>query len=418
MNTVLIFITISSLLSFHFRISSDLPLRATSTVSETDAENKYFHNTAFLYSDNYSSLAFSSDINPNEKPDFQLIDKHATAETKAMHARLKELTKRGIMFAHQDDLAYGHAWYGDDGRSDVRDVCGDYPAVVGWELGHVEIASEYNLDSIYFTDMKRYIFQTHRRGGFNTISWHADNILTGNTAWDCKQTTVVKSILPGGDKHSEYKIWLDRLASFFADLKDEYGKPIPVIFRMYHEHTGDWFWWCSAQCTPQEYIALWKMTIEYLRDTKQIHNLIYAYSPSDVGSRQEYLERYPGDDFVDILGFDCYAAIDRMDWYKQRMKLNLDIMTDYAMTANKIACLSETGLEGVKDTAYFSETLFPLIENYALSYVLVWRNAWQIKTHYYAPFPGHPAADDFRRFTQFNRIIMCKDLSAIINRKR
>ncbi|MDR2563334.1 MAG: glycoside hydrolase family 26 protein [Prevotellaceae bacterium] len=342
--------------------------------------------------------------------DFHPIDKHATTETKAMYSRLKELAKRGIMFGHQDDLAYGHDWFREAGRSDVKDVCGDYTAVVGWELGHIEIAATYNLDSINFDDMKQYILQAHRRGSFNTISWHCDNIITGNTAWDCRQNTVVKSILPGGDNHNKYKTWLDRLAAFLSDLKDDEGRPLPVMFRMYHEHTGDWFWWCSKQCTPEEYIALWRMTLEYLRDVKQIHNLIYVYSPSDVNDVKEYLERYPGDDFVDMLGFDCYAAADKMSWYEERMKNNLDIITRYANEVNKIACLSETGLEGIVDTAYFTDTLYPLIENYEISYLLLWRNAWQMKTHFYVPFAGHSSSDNFRRFIQFPRILMCKNI--------
>lgn len=40
--------------------------------------------------------------------------------------------------------------------------------------------------------------------------------------------------------------------------------------------------------------------------TKQVHHLLYAYSSSNVQSEEHYLERYPGDQYVDILGFDHY----------------------------------------------------------------------------------------------------------------
>ena len=89
-------------------------------------------------------------------------------------------------------------------------------------------------------------------------------------------------------------------------MKDENGAYIPVIFRMYHEHTGDWFWWSSQQSTPEEYKQLWIMTCDYLQKTKQVHHLLYAYSSSNVQSEEHYLERYPGDQYVDILGFDHY----------------------------------------------------------------------------------------------------------------
>ena len=54
----------------------------------------------------------------------------------------------------------------------MKAITGDYPAVNGWEIGHIEIDAPYNLDSVYFTDMKRLIGEVHERGGINTISWH------------------------------------------------------------------------------------------------------------------------------------------------------------------------------------------------------------------------------------------------------
>src|SRR5436190_18227416 len=71
-------------------------------------------------------------------------DKKATKETVALYNNLKKLLSKGFMFGHQDDLAYGVGWKYDAstssaGRSDIKDVTGDYPAVYGWELGHLEI---------------------------------------------------------------------------------------------------------------------------------------------------------------------------------------------------------------------------------------------------------------------------------------
>src|SRR5690606_12616816 len=167
-----------------------------------------------------------------------------------------------------------------DGKSDFKDVTGGYPAVVGWEIGDVELGKSYNLDSVYFENMRKFVRQTAERGGVSTFSWHANNIATGGNAWDCKQDTVVKSILPGGVHHEEYLRWLSKVGDFFLSLTDDEGKLIPVVFRPYHEHTGSWFWWGADQCTPDEYKALWKMTIDYFQQEKQIHHILYCYSPS------------------------------------------------------------------------------------------------------------------------------------------
>jgi len=343
-----------------------------------------------------------------------LVDRNATPATQALFKNMMLNLDKGIMVAHQDDAAYGHDWYGEAGRSDVKDVTGDYPAVTGWELGHIEIGAAYNLDSIYFSDMKRLIREVYERGGINTISWHSDNIATGKTAWDCAQDTVVKSILPGGSNHVKFLVYLDRLAAFFHDLKDKNGEPIPVIFRMFHEHTGSWFWWGARQCTPEEYNGLYRMTVKYLRDTKQLHNLLYAFSPADVATEKEYLLRYPGDKWVDIIGFDTYAfgtETKDIDQYKQKMTAGLSIVTKYAAKTGKIPVMAETGMEGVKLNDYFTKILYPIIQPYKISYVLFWRNAFNKPTHFYLPYAGHASAADFKKFTGMPGILLNKEIS-------
>lgn len=349
---------------------------------------------------------------------YRPIDKDATTATVKLYNQLFSLMDKGIMLGHQDDLAYGHGWYKQPGRSDVKDVLGDYPAVVGWELGHVEIGAQYNLDSVFFSDMKQYIKDTYKRGGITTLSWHGDNIATGNTSWDCAQDTVVRSILPGGVHHEQYLIWLGRVGDFFLDLKDEKGELIPVVFRMYHEHTGNWFWWCKEQCTPDEYKKLWIMTVEYLRDTKQVHNLLYAYSPAALGNGEsEFLERYPGDDYVDIVGYDSYAmGTDSIaaSKYKDEMTKSLQIVTNYAAKAKKLPIIGETGMEAIPDTTYYTETVYPIINHYKIAWILFWRNAWESDkpNHYYTPFKGHKSANDFQKFADKENILLLKDIQS------
>ena len=185
------------------------------------------------------------------------VDANATKKTKALYANLKKIAQRGIMFGHQDDAVYGIGWKYDSGRSDVKSVSGDYPAVFGWELGNLELGRSHSLDSVSFDTIRTRIKEVYSRGGVNTISWHVNNPLGGN-AWNCNSTEAVKSVLPGGAQNELFKVWLDRLATFIGSLRDDKGNAIPILFRPFHEHTGGWFWWGSKQCTPQEYIALLK----------------------------------------------------------------------------------------------------------------------------------------------------------------
>lgn len=72
-----------------------------------------------------------------EKEILKIVDKNATQETKALYAQLWQIRKKGFMFGHHDDLMYGRKWYNEAGRSDTKDVCGDYPAVFSVDLAEV-----------------------------------------------------------------------------------------------------------------------------------------------------------------------------------------------------------------------------------------------------------------------------------------
>ncbi|MEJ0101955.1 MAG: glycosyl hydrolase [Bacteroidota bacterium] len=109
-------------------------------------------------------------------------DNNATKETIQLYRNLKRVINIGILFGHQDDLAYGTGWKYEEGRSDIKDVTGDYPAVYGWELGGIELDHDVNLDSVPFNKMKQFIQDGYRRGGVITISWHLNNPLTGKNS--------------------------------------------------------------------------------------------------------------------------------------------------------------------------------------------------------------------------------------------
>ena len=74
------------------------------------------------------------------------------------------------MFGHQDDPLYGVGWNGDSGRSDVKSVVGDYPAVMGFDIGHIELSNDKSLDNIWFDRIRQEIIDQYNRGGMSTIS--------------------------------------------------------------------------------------------------------------------------------------------------------------------------------------------------------------------------------------------------------
>ena len=350
-----------------------------------------------------------------------LIDKKATHETQALYTNLKKISQQGLLFGHQDDDAYGTKWKAIPGKSDVKDVIGSYPAVHGWDLAKLGLL-DFNIDTVDFKKMLGWIKETYKRGGINTISWHLDNPANKKNAWDTAK--AVKHILPGGSLHAAYKKELDILTDFLNNCKEGSIK-IPIIFRPFHEHNGNWFWWGKGNCTEQEYIQLWKFTVDYLKNEKKLHHLIYAFSPDRSrinldDAKASYFYGYPGDDYVDIIGLDNYMDVGVQWNQKSREEQNADLVkilrtiSNLAIEKNKIAAMTETGQEGVTNTEWFTQVILnPLKANpdIKLAYFMVWRNA-NVK-HHYAPYPGHPSTSDFIKFYNDPYTLFEKDIQSM-----
>ncbi len=340
----------------------------------------------------------------------------ATRETHALFLNLRALAPTQTLFGHQNTLAYGYRWTNEPGRSDIKDVTGAYPAVYGWDLMDIFVQGQPDrYDPVKAERLRQWIVQGHARGGVITLSWHMPNPVTNTDAWDVK-TAAVSRILPGGDRHAAFAAKLDIAARFMGSLKATNGAVIPVIFRPYHEHTGSWFWWGRDHSTVAEYKALWRMTIAKMRDVGGLRNLLYAYSTDVFETEAEYLERYPGDDAIDVLGFDDYhgiKSVDTLPAFQRRLRM----LVTMARARGKIPALTETGLEAIPDPTWWTSVLLRGIQadpvGRGIAWVLVWRNAnpaTDRKEHFYAPYSGQKSAADFIRFKQDPQILFEDEL--------
>ena len=193
--------------------------------------------------------------------------------------------------------------------------------------------------------------------------------------------------------------WLQSAAGFLKTLKTSNGTKIPIVFRPWHEHTGSWFWWGKGNCTAEEYKQLWIMTYRFMKN-EGLNNLLFAYSPDIQGPGDIYLEFYPGDKYVDILGLDGYHRDNEKgtEAYTKALNTILAFMTEEGKKRHKPIALTETGLEAIPIADWWTNVLLPIVEKYPVSYVLVWRNAYDRENHYYAPYPGQISEADFKKF--------------------
>jgi len=352
----------------------------------------------------------------------QLIDKAATKETNCLYSNLKAISQQHVLFGHQHATEYGHGWSGDKNRSDVKSVTGSHPAVIGVDFSGLSGRPDSMIKK-ELTKLRQNIAATYNRGGITTVSWHFLNpVSAGGFYWkDSLSLPAVKYIIPGGTAHEKYKSILQTIGNLATSVKSSDGKLVPIIFRPFHEFDGEWFWWGKPHCTTEEFISLWKFTIGYLRDSLGVHNFIYAFSPDNkFNTEAQYLERYPGNKWVDIVGIDNYGDWGRDGKYNIEAGIHkLKIVSDYAIKTNKIAAFTETGLESIPNNTWWTETLLKSLQsnNLQLSYVLVWRNDSQSPTHYYAPFPGHSSVPDFKQFYNSPFTLFENDLKNIYIKK-
>ncbi len=366
------------------------------------------------------SLAFISCEKPdpgkgnveNEVVELSLLDKTATAETKALYSNLWAIQEKGFMFGHHDDLTYGRYWYGEEGRSDTKDVCGDYPGVYGVDFAELiddRAGSDANLEALKIRCVK----DAYNRGMVVLAVLHLNNPLTGGDSWDNSNKTVFAEILKDGSATQEkFLSWLDNLADLAnSKLIGNDGKKIPFVLRLFHEHTQSWSWWGNTCTTQDEFIAVWKMTIRYLRDTKGVHNVIYGITPQMDSQKVEsdFYFRWPGDEWVDFIGMDCYQGINNGVFVN-----NLKVISKISLDKKKPCGVTETGVEGFKTEDYWTVNIHAPLTGRRVSMVVTWRNKYvgsnESDKHYFSVYKGHPSEKDFVKMYNEPNSFFCNDL--------
>ena len=375
----------------------------TATITVSDKKDRYYS----------QSVKVVQNGDPNPEEELSIVDKQATAQTKALFANLWTIADKGFMFGHHDDLWYGRYWYNQPGGSDTKAVCGDYPGVFSVDFGPI---MDDRHDSEENSIRRRVILEARERGEVIMACAHLNNPLTGGDSWDNSHNDVVKSILtPGNATREKFLSWLDRLADFCLNLKDSKGDLIPIIFRPLHEHTQGWSWWGSSCTTETEFIEFWQMMVKYLRDTKGVHNLLYAVSPQldswydDPTIRNRLLFRWPGDDYVDFIGMDCYHGENPASFSNY-----LRIATEISLEKRKPCGVTEDGVESFTRVDYWTYSVLEPAQDKRVSMVVMWRNKYvgnnESDKHYFSVYPGHPSEDNFRKMYSDKRTFFSKDL--------
>lgn len=358
-----------------------------------------------------------------ESGEIAIVDKNATAKTRSLFEYLKDVGKDYLLFGHQNAMHHGITVKMTDGtESDAKNAVGAHPAIIGIDgLSIVSGAEGSYAQSVQIAK------NADKSGCILTISMHMPNFTTGKGYNDITEGAIA-DVLPGGKSHEKLKQYLDTIASFAFDCVSEDGEPIPMIMRPYHENNYGWFWWGTSGGNQSEYRELYRFTVEYLRDVKGVHSFLYAYSPNGpIGSEKTYLQLYPGDNYVDIIGMDyyCINMSKNSDIFFAQLLSSLRILSDMAEARGKISALCESGVSqgdlgygglAVKDNGDCETWFEDMAERIMgdekarrISYFLVWANFGE--KQFWVPFarPGdrnsHEMIDDFTAFYNDDRVI-------------
>lgn len=208
----------------------------------------------------------------------------------------------------------------------LKDKTGHYPAIRGFD--YLNCANILYGSEDKTTD--RMIDWVKNKNGIITASWHitvpkqmanyhvGDTNITWNDAtYDPKLTDFVTSnVLVEGTVEREYYLTaLKALAEQIQRLEDE---NIPLIFRPLHEaeggggETGSWFWW--GKDGSAVYKDIWKLTYKTLTEDYDLHNIIWEWNSYNFDTSANW---YPGDEYVDIIGYDkynCTKYLEENNW--------------------------------------------------------------------------------------------------------
>ena len=301
--------------------------------------------------------------------------------------------------------------------------------------------TRHRINRASLTAVIRKAWDEHR--GVTVFTWHLGNPCasrTGLRKGDCRykcpeHPNLVKSMVSGevltlkggiqtGDDaphlnwQSDPRTWYLRQLTAFADflsaLEDRQGRRIPVIFRYPHEMDGTWFWWGKGSCAQDEFIRWCRLTADMLRSKGADGQVLFAYTPDrcwrELGApaddKSNYLSWYPGDDYVDLVGFDDYgiakgkteeAARANSAATLSRMRL----VSSFAREHKKVAALTEVGCDGARDDFY--STVFRLMTADGVHFAFV--NSWH--SQWFLPLTEAGLAD-MKAFAHKPRVLMLR----------
>ena len=238
------------------------------------------------------------------KVEKKLANPKATGEAKALMSYLVDVYGKHVL-SGQQELCGAHNYEGSEAEfTYIKKKTGKLPAVRGFDF------MNYRGNGLLWDDLcaERVIDWYKNKGGIPTVCWHwfspgnigkkADNsFYTDSTTF-----SISKALTPGTAENTALLDDIKVMAGKFQQLQDA---GVPVLFRPLHEAEGAWFWWGAEG--PQNCVKLYRLLYDKFTNEYGLNNLIWVWTSYTYETSPQW---YPGDDVVDIVGYDKYNAKD------------------------------------------------------------------------------------------------------------
>jgi mannan endo-1,4-beta-mannosidase len=228
-----------------------------------------------------------------------LVDPDANAPAVALYSFLKENFGKKIISGQTDSnfdiLVNTTGQIPMLKASDFQHYTAGYPYL--WQNGGHTFGWDDNGNTESMIDW----YNKTGKKGIVSFQWHWHSPFGGqagtNTFYSDKTTFDVSKAVQTGT--AENIAILKDIDSIATQLKKLQNAGVPVLWRPLHEAGGAWFWWGAKG--PDACKQLYNIVFDRLKNYHGLHNLVWVWSSPEASW-------YPGNDKVDIIGYDSYPG--------------------------------------------------------------------------------------------------------------
>jgi beta-mannanase len=189
------------------------------------------------------------------------------------------------------------------------------------------------------------------------------------------------------DHKDNSSVMYDILKGKYDDFFNSYAKDIkgfkhPVIFRLNNEMNGDWCFYSSYYYSkdPDIFKEVWKYVYRIFQSNK-VDNVLWVWNPHDISfpdfKWNHYLNYYPGDEYVHIVGLTGYNTGTYYEGEKWRdfNDIYIPMYNDYMKYFNKPFMITEFGSNSVGgNKEKWVNEMFSSIQKFKNIKIAIWWN--------------------------------------------